>query len=73
MNHKGRIVLIALVAAMGGLLFGFDTGVISGALPFLKQNWQLAAKRGSRSGRKQYQGGRGAGVAFSQIKVKPLK
>jgi len=42
MNHKGRIILIALVAATGGLLFGFDTGVISGALPFLKQNWALS-------------------------------
>jgi SP family galactose:H+ symporter-like MFS transporter len=41
MTHKGRILLIALVAATGGLLFGFDTGVISGALPFLRQNWQL--------------------------------
>ncbi len=42
MSHKGRIILIALVAATGGLLFGFDTGVISGALPFLRQNWHLA-------------------------------
>ena len=42
MSHKARIILIALVAATGGLLFGFDTGVISGALPFLKQNWQLS-------------------------------
>lgn len=41
MTYKGRILLIALVAATGGLLFGFDTGVISGALPFLRQNWQL--------------------------------
>jgi sugar porter (SP) family MFS transporter len=42
MSHKGRIILIALVAATGGLLFGFDTGVISGALPFLRQNWRLS-------------------------------
>jgi len=37
-----RIVLfIATVAAIGGLLFGFDTGVISGALPFLQEHWTL--------------------------------
>jgi len=38
-----RIVLfIAMVAAIGGLLFGFDTGVISGALPFLQEHWTLS-------------------------------
>ncbi len=43
-RSKSKVFLIALVAATGGLLFGFDTGVISGALPFLKQYWTLSDK-----------------------------
>ncbi|NOY36440.1 MAG: sugar porter family MFS transporter [Chlorobi bacterium] len=39
--NKNLVVIIAAVAATGGLLFGFDTGVISGAIPFLQQNFQL--------------------------------
>lgn len=35
------MLLISVVAATGGLLFGFDTGVISGALPFMKEYWKL--------------------------------
>jgi len=35
------VVVIAAVASTGGLLFGFDTGVISGALPFLTKHWTL--------------------------------
>ncbi len=38
---KPKVLLMAAVAATGGLLFGFDTGVISGALPFLKEYWHL--------------------------------
>src|SRR6204780_4974876 len=35
--------LIAAVAALGGLLFGYDTGVISGALLFVRQVMHLSA------------------------------
>lgn len=35
------VVLISLVAAVGGLLFGFDTAVISGANDFLKAQFTL--------------------------------
>jgi len=35
--------LIAAVAALGGLLFGYDTGVISGALLFLRDVMSLSA------------------------------
>lgn len=41
MHIKPSVLLIAIIAATGGLLFGFDTGVISGALPFLRDNWAL--------------------------------
>lgn len=41
---KSKVLLIAIIAATGGLLFGFDTGVISGALPFLKEYWKLSDK-----------------------------
>lgn len=39
--NKNLIYVIALVAATGGLLFGFDTGVISGAIPFFQKDFGI--------------------------------
>lgn len=37
------IWMVTAVAALGGLLFGFDTAIISGALPFLREHFVLSA------------------------------
>jgi sugar porter (SP) family MFS transporter len=37
----GYVVLLTLVAALGGLLFGYDTAVISGAIGFLTERFDL--------------------------------
>jgi sugar porter (SP) family MFS transporter len=45
------LVPICLVATLGGLLFGYDTGVISGAIEFLTSRFQLdAVMKGWASG-----------------------
>jgi SP family galactose:H+ symporter-like MFS transporter len=38
-----HVAIIAATAALGGLLFGYDTGVISGALLFLREAFHLSA------------------------------
>lgn len=38
---KGRIALTAIAAALGGLLFGFDTAIISGTIPYIKRYFAL--------------------------------
>lgn len=48
MNSKGKfnntyVIGISFISALGGYLFGFDFAVISGALPFLRESFQLDA------------------------------
>ena len=42
-NNKNYILFIALSAALGGLLFGYDTAVISGAIGNLTEYFQLTS------------------------------
>jgi sugar porter (SP) family MFS transporter len=37
-SGNGMLVRVSMIAAIGGLLFGYDTGVISGALLYLKDD-----------------------------------
>jgi len=40
-TNLGYLIPICLVATLGGLLFGYDTGLISGAIEFLTAHFQL--------------------------------
>ena len=42
-GHRLYLIVICLVAALGGLLFGFDTAVISGTVGFLQTEFALSA------------------------------
>lgn len=42
MNKKTFLLLIAAVSALGGLLFGYDTGVINGAQFYLSKYFELS-------------------------------
>lgn len=43
MNSDTYVMLVAGVAALGGLLFGYDTGVMSGALLFVGPEFTMSA------------------------------
>ena len=38
-THTGLLITLTIIAALGGLLFGYDTAVISGATDSIKQNF----------------------------------
>jgi len=40
--HKPFIIKVSTVAALGGLLFGFDTAIISGTIPYLTSYFHLS-------------------------------
>ena len=37
----GILIIATAIAAVGGILFGFDTGVISGAILYIQHDWNL--------------------------------
>jgi SP family arabinose:H+ symporter-like MFS transporter len=42
-NAKGYVIFVTIVAAIGGLLFGFDTAIVAGATRYLKDQFALTS------------------------------
>ncbi|MEO6149110.1 MAG: MFS transporter, partial [Mucilaginibacter sp.] len=43
-STMGFVIKLTVVAALGGFLFGYDTAVISGVIPFLTTKFELSDK-----------------------------
>jgi SP family arabinose:H+ symporter-like MFS transporter len=41
-SKQWYVLRISLIAAMGGIMFGFDLGVITGVIPFIQRQFQLS-------------------------------
>ena len=42
-NSSGFVYVAAAISALGGMLFGYDTGVISGAILFIRKDFSLTS------------------------------
>ncbi|MBG6184793.1 major inositol transporter-like SP family MFS transporter [Arthrobacter sp. CAN_A214] len=42
-NHRGYLIRLTAISTLGGLLFGYDTGVISGALLYMNDSFDMNA------------------------------
>jgi MFS transporter, SP family, galactose:H+ symporter len=47
-KHTGFVTVVSAVSALAGLLFGYDTGVISGARLFFRDDFQLTTQQDER-------------------------
>ena len=50
-EHHGKAVALAVAAAVGGFLFGFDSSVINGAVDAIEGHFDLAAYDAYLNGR----------------------
>ncbi|XHH09621.1 MAG: sugar porter family MFS transporter [Candidatus Bathyarchaeia archaeon] len=41
------LIIATVISAVGGILFGFDTGIISGAILFIQKDWNLSTTQES--------------------------
>src|SRR5690606_7396937 len=56
MKRNGYTLLISLIAAFGGLLFGFDIAIFSGTIPFIQPYYELTEAQLGWTGSSLYVG-----------------